>query len=57
MATPITTTADGQPITPRVPPALFALRMASGTSITIGTYSGRPLCAVARDGRFLMNSL
>lgn len=55
MATPIAPTADGQALTPGAPVALFALRLASGTNVTIGTYSGRPQYAVARDGRFLAN--
>ena len=55
MATPIAPTADGQALTPGAPAALFALRLASGTNVTIGTYSGRPQYAVARDGRFLVN--
>ena len=55
MAAPIATTADGQALTPGAPVALFALRLATGTAITVGNYSGRPQYAVARDGRFLMN--
>jgi hypothetical protein len=46
---------DGQSLMPGAPAALFVLRLASGTSITIGSYSGRPQYAVARDGRFLVN--
>lgn len=55
MATPIATTADGLALTPGAPAALFALRLASGSNVTVGTYSGRPQYAVARDGRFLVN--
>jgi eukaryotic-like serine/threonine-protein kinase len=54
-ATPIATAADGQAITPGSPVALFALRLASGSNVTIGSYGGRPQYAVARDGRFLVD--
>ena len=55
MAAPIAPTADGQTLTPGAPLSLFAMRLASGTNVTVGTYSGRPQYAVARDGRFLVN--
>ena len=55
MATPMATDADGQALTPGTPVALFAARLATGTSVTVGSYTGRPQYAVARDGRFLMN--
>jgi Tol biopolymer transport system component len=55
MATPIAPTADGQALTPGAPEALFLVRLASGTNVTVGTYTGRPQYAVARDGRFLVN--
>jgi serine/threonine protein kinase/Tol biopolymer transport system component len=55
MATPLAPTADGQALTPGAPVSLFVPRLASGTNVTIGTYSGRPQYAVARDGRFLVN--
>jgi hypothetical protein len=55
MATPIAPTADGQALTPGAPVALFALRLASGTNVTVGTYTGRPQYFVGRDGRFLAN--
>lgn len=55
MATPIAPTADGQALTLGAPVSLFAVRLASGTNVTTGSYSGRPQYAVARDGRFLMN--
>ena len=55
MATPIAVTADGQALTPGAPVSLFLVRLASGTTATLGTYSGRPQYAVARDGRFLVN--
>ena len=37
------------------PCSLFAARFATGTNVTLGTYSARPQYAVARDGRFLVN--
>lgn len=55
MATPIAPSTDGQALTPGAPLSLFAMRLASGPNITVGTYSGRPQYAVARDGRFLVN--
>ena len=55
MATPIAPSADGQALTPGAPVSLFAMRLASGANVTVGTYSGRPQYAVARDGRFLVN--
>jgi len=55
MATPMATAADGQSLTPGAPAPLFALRLASGTSITTGSYSSRPQYVAARDGRFLVN--
>ena len=55
MAAPLATAADGQAITPGAPVALFAVRLATGTSVTTATYSGRPQYAVSRDGRFLVN--
>jgi len=55
MATPIATAADGQSLTPGAPAALFAIRLASGTNVSIGSFTGRPQYAVARDGRFLVN--
>jgi dipeptidyl aminopeptidase/acylaminoacyl peptidase len=55
MATPIAPTSDGQALTPGTPVALFAPSLASGTNVTVGTYTGRPQYAVGRDGRFLVN--
>ena len=55
MATPVVSAADGLSLAPGAPAALFPVRLASGTSVTTGTYSGRPQYAVARDGRFLVN--
>lgn len=55
MATPIAPSADGQALTPGATLSLFAMRLASGTNVTVGAYSGRPQYAVARDGRFLVN--
>jgi dipeptidyl aminopeptidase/acylaminoacyl peptidase len=54
-ATTIAKAPDGQAITPGAPVALFALRLASGSNVTVGSYGGRPQYAVARDGRFLVN--
>ena len=55
VATPIAPSVDGQALTPGAPVSLFAMRLASGTNVTVGTYTGRPQYAVARDGRFLVN--
>ena len=54
-AAPIATSADGLAITPGAPVSLFPVRLASGTNVTVGSYTGRPQYAVARDGRFLLN--
>jgi outer membrane protein assembly factor BamB len=54
MATPVAATADGLALAPGAPTELFALRLASGTNIALGTVSGRPQYAVARDARFLV---
>jgi Tol biopolymer transport system component len=54
MAAPILKAADGQSVTPGAPVSLFTTRLASGTGVTIGSYTGRPQYAVARDGRFLL---
>ncbi len=56
MATPIAPTADGQALTPGPPVSLFSPRVASGPNVTVGSSSGRPQYAVARDGRFLVNA-
>ncbi len=55
MAVPIVAAADGQVLTPGAPVLLFAVRLASGTGVSPGTYSSRPQYAVSRDGRFLVN--
>ena len=55
MATPIVIAADLQSVAPGAPAALFTARLASGTSVTLGTFSERPQYAVAPDGRFLVN--
>jgi Tol biopolymer transport system component len=55
MATPIAATADGQALTPGASVSLFAVRLASGTNVTVASFAGRPQYAVARDGRFLVN--
>jgi Tol biopolymer transport system component len=55
MATPIATAPDGLALVPGAAATLFALRLASGTNVTVGSYGGRPQYAVARDGRFLVD--
>jgi hypothetical protein len=54
-AIPVVVDATGQSIETGVPIALFAPRLASGQGIVQPGQLARPLCAVAADGRFLVN--
>ena len=55
MAAPIAVTEDGQGIAAGEPVRLFAPRLASGSNVTLSSYTTAAQYLVNRDGRFIMN--